>query len=168
MPNSPISHTTRRPADNELYDRGCDLVEAAIEIRQLADDPAAARAVPALLGCVEAALHELGCAVVSLDETSGYAVRTDTMADRMRRGFMNLGLALADAEFASTAARGLAARSIAAASGSRAAGSHRLRSLDAGSDHAVKSSTRDRGRRVRLLRAHEHECGAGLWPPRRR
>jgi hypothetical protein len=46
---------------------------------------------------------------------------------------MNLGLALADAEFASTAARGLAARSVAAASGSRAAGSHRLRSLDAGS-----------------------------------
>jgi hypothetical protein len=77
-------------------------------------------------------LHELGCAVVSLDETSGYAVRTDTMADRMQRGFMNLGLALADAEFASTAARGLA-RSIAAASGSHAAGSHRLRSRDAGS-----------------------------------
>jgi hypothetical protein len=133
MPNSPIPHTTRRPADNELYDRGCDLVEAAMEIRHLADDPAAARAVPALLGCVEAALHELGCAVVSLDETSGYAVRTDTTADRMHRGFMNLGLALADAEFASTAARGLAARSVAAASGSRAAGSHRLRSLDAGS-----------------------------------
>jgi hypothetical protein len=133
MPNSPISHTTKRPADNELYDRGCDLVEAAMEIRHLADDPAAARAVPALLGCLEAAMHELGCAVVSLDETSGYAVRIDTVADRMHRGFMNLGLALADVEFASTAARGLAARSIAPASGSRAAGSHRLRSLDAGS-----------------------------------
>ena len=51
-----------------------------MEIRHLADDPAAARAVPALLGCVEAALHELGRAVVSLDETSGYAVRIDTMA----------------------------------------------------------------------------------------
>jgi hypothetical protein len=81
---------------------------------------------------VEAALHELGCAVVSLDETSGYAVRTDTMADRMRRGFMNLGLALADAEFASTAARGLAARSTAAASARRAAGRHRSQAFDAG------------------------------------
>jgi hypothetical protein len=64
MAYSPLSNTTKRPADNELYDRGCDLVEAAIEIRRLADDPAAARAVPALLGCMEASLHELGCAVV--------------------------------------------------------------------------------------------------------
>ena len=101
-------------------------------IRRLADEPGAERAVPALLGCVEAAMHELGCAAVSLDETSRDEVPAGAVADRMHRGFMNLGLALADAEFASTAARGLAARSIAAASASRGAGGHRSRALDAG------------------------------------
>jgi len=133
MPLSRRSHTSKRPADHELYDRGCDLVEAAMAIRRLADDPGAERAVPALLGCVEAAMHELGCAAVSLDESRSDEAPTDAMADRLHRGLMNLGLALADAEFASTAARGLAARSIAAASASRATGGHRLRSLDAGS-----------------------------------
>jgi hypothetical protein len=43
-----VSH---RAHDNELYDRGCDLVEAAAAIRRLADAPEAARAVPAVLGC---------------------------------------------------------------------------------------------------------------------
>jgi hypothetical protein len=133
MPPAPSLHSSKPPADHELYDRGCDLVEAAMAIRRLAADPRAERAVPALLGCVEAAMHELGCAAVSLDQTSGDEVPEGAVADRMHRGFMNLGLALADAEVASTAARGLAARSIAAASASRAAGSHRLRSLDAGS-----------------------------------
>jgi hypothetical protein len=113
MPTPPSSRTSKRPPDNELYDRGCDLVEAAMAIRRVADEAGAERAVPALLGCMEAALHELGCAAVSLDET-GHGTRTGPVADRMHRGFMNLGLALADAEFASTAARGLAARSNAA------------------------------------------------------
>jgi hypothetical protein len=133
MPLSPSSPTSKRPADHELYDRGCDLVEGAMAIRRLADDPSADRAWPALLGCMEAAMHELGCAAVSMDEASGHEEPAGAVADRMHRGFMNLGLALADAEFASAAARGLAARSIAAASASRAAGGHRLRSLDAGS-----------------------------------
>lgn len=132
MPVAPSLHSSKRPADDELYDRGCDLVEAAMAIRRLAAAPEAERAVPALLGCVEAAMHELGCAAVSLDETSGHEVPSGAMVDRMHRGFMNLGLALADAEIASTAARGLAARSIAAASASRAAGGHRLRSRDVG------------------------------------
>lgn len=110
----PLSHTAKRPADNELYDRGCDLVEAATAIRRLAGDPSAERAVPALLGCIEAALHELGCAAATMDEASGRAVPAGAMADRMHRGFTNLGLALADAELASTAARGLAGRSLAA------------------------------------------------------
>jgi hypothetical protein len=114
MPLSPAFHGSKRPADNELYDRGCDLVEAAMAIRRLADDPGAGRALPALLGCMETALHELGCAAASMDETSGHAMPTEAMADRMHRGFMNLGLALADAELASTAARGLAGRSLAA------------------------------------------------------
>jgi hypothetical protein len=116
MPLSPAFHGSKRPADNELYDRGCDLVEAAMAIRRLADDPGTGRALPAVLGCIEAALHELGCAAASMDETSGQAMPTEAMADRMHRGFMNLGLALADAELAATAARGLAGRSLAAAS----------------------------------------------------
>ena len=112
MPLSPGSQDSKRPADNELYDRGCDLVEAAMAIRRLADDPGAGRALPALLGCMETALHELGCAAASMDEISSRSMPTDAMSDRMQRGFMNLGLALADAELASTAARGLAGRSL--------------------------------------------------------
>jgi hypothetical protein len=90
MPDSPVSHTTKRPPEHELYDRGCELVEAAIAIRRLADDPGAVRAVPALLGCVEAAMHELGCAALSLDETSRDEVPMGAMADRLHRGFMTL------------------------------------------------------------------------------
>jgi S-methylmethionine-dependent homocysteine/selenocysteine methylase len=112
LPLSPVSQASKRPADNELYDRGCDLVEAAMAIRRLADDPAAGRALPALLGCMETALHELGCAAASMDETSSQSMPTNPMADRMHRGFMNLGLELADAELASTAARRLAPRSL--------------------------------------------------------
>jgi hypothetical protein len=119
MPFSPVSEGSKRPADNELYDRGCDLVEAAMAIRRVAQDPGAGRALPALLGCIETALHELGCAAASMDEISSHSIRTDAMADRMHRGFMNLGLALADAELASTAARGLAGRSLAAARSGR-------------------------------------------------
>jgi hypothetical protein len=121
MSLSPVSQASKRPADNDLYDRGCELVEAATAIRRLADDPEAGRAVPALLGCIEAALHELGCAAASFDEISRHAMATEAMADRMHRGFMNLGLALADAELASTAARGLAGRSVAFASRGRSA-----------------------------------------------
>jgi hypothetical protein len=115
MPLPPATGASKRPADNELYDRGCDLVEAAMAIRRLADDPTAGRALPAVLGCIEAALHELGCAVSSFDETSTRAIPSEAMADRMHRGFMNLGLMLADAELAATAARGLAGRSLALA-----------------------------------------------------
>jgi hypothetical protein len=46
----------------------------------------------------------------------------------MHRGFMNLGLALADAEFAASAARGLAGRRLAAAPAVPGRG---LRSIDA-------------------------------------
>jgi hypothetical protein len=61
-------------------------------------------------------------------------VRSGALVDRMHRGYVNLGLALADAEFASTAARGLAARSIAAPTARRAAGRHRLQTLHMGSE----------------------------------
>jgi hypothetical protein len=115
--------TTRAP-DNELYDRGCDLVEAATAIRRVADAPEAARAVPAVLGCIEAALRELFWAAAALEETSARTVEqssgcTDSKAkrrsERMQHGYANLQIALADAERASAAARSLAGRALAAA-----------------------------------------------------
>jgi hypothetical protein len=113
-----------RPPDNELYDRGCDLVEAAAAIRGLADAPEAARAVPAVLGCIEAAMHELFWAAASLEETTARSIgegsgdcttpRTKLRSDRMQHGYVNLQDALADAERASAAARALAGRVLAA------------------------------------------------------
>lgn len=100
-------------------------------IRRLAGDPGAERAVPALLGCIEAALHELACAATSLDETGSHRSWTGVRADRMHRGFMNLGLALADAEFASSAARGLTGRPLGASPASPTDRGHGLRSIDA-------------------------------------
>jgi hypothetical protein len=127
---APRSQGRKRPADNELYDRGCDLVEAAMAIRRLSEDPSAARAIPALLGCIESALHELGCAVSSLDEISSNARVPQEITERMHRGFMNLGLAMADAELASTAARGLAERTVVAATQARVPQLNGLRSFD--------------------------------------
>jgi hypothetical protein len=114
---------TRSP-DNELYDRGCDLVEAAMAIRRVADAPEAVRAVPAVLGCIEAALRELLWATAALEETSARTVNqrsgcTDSSAkprsERMQLGYANLQTALADAERASAAARSLAGRALGAA-----------------------------------------------------
>lgn len=114
-----------RAPDNELYDRGCDLVEAAAAIRRVADAPEATRAVPAVLGCIEAALRELLWAAASLEETSARTVAqsssddTDSQgarqAERMQLGYANLQIALADAERASAAARALAGRALATA-----------------------------------------------------
>jgi hypothetical protein len=115
---------TRRDADNELYERGCDLVEAAAAIHRVAESPRAAPAIPAFLGCVEAALHELSCTAVAMQQTSGSLQasadpRMHAVTDRMHRGFANLNAALADAEAASRAARPLAARTVVAAAGLR-------------------------------------------------
>jgi hypothetical protein len=115
MHASAVSAHSLRSADNELYDRGCDLVEAAAAIRQLAGEPCAARAVPAVVGCLEAALRELSDACVEMAETTERAAATstaDAVAQRMRRGFANLELALLDARWAARAARSLAARSL--------------------------------------------------------
>jgi len=124
MQSSVISSRSARPPDNELYDRGCDLVQAAASIRQLAADPRAVRAVPAMLGCLEAALGELRGACTVMEQTTDLAVdaheqhggkaRWRALAERMRRGFANLEQALKDAEGAATAARALAARSLGA------------------------------------------------------
>jgi len=122
MHHTVVSAPSSRPPDNELYDRGCDLVEAAAAIRRLASDPRAARAVPAVLGCLEAALHELRGACPVMERTthcvarerSGPDDRLGAMVGRMRRGFTNLERALDDAADAATATRPLTARSLGA------------------------------------------------------
>jgi hypothetical protein len=124
MHQTVVSSLPTRPPDNELYDRGCDLVEAAAAIRRLAADPRAARAMPAVLGCIEAALHELRDACPAMERTTDRVSRERlgpepndrlrAVTDRMRRGFDNLECALDDAEVAATATRSLAARSLGA------------------------------------------------------
>lgn len=124
-----------RTADNELYDSGCDLVEAAAAIRRVSGADEAARAVPAVLGCIESALHELLWATAALEETTTRSVagRTGQCADprmqprseRMQQGYANLQAALADAERASAAARSLAVRALVAAGATGAPHSRR-------------------------------------------
>src|SRR4051794_26236460 len=65
---SPTSRHVARAPDNELYDRGADLVEAAMAIRRVAGSPDASGAVPAVLGCIESALEELDGATVALQQ----------------------------------------------------------------------------------------------------
>ena len=114
----------RRDADNELYDRGCDLVGAAEAIHRVAGDAHAVPAVPAFLGCLETALHELSRAAAAIQENSE-SLQTSTdprlsdVNERMRRGLTNLNTALVDAEAASHVARSLAARRVLAAAGLR-------------------------------------------------
>jgi hypothetical protein len=117
--------TSTRAPDNELYDRGCDLVQAAAAIRRHAAATEAARAVPAVLGCIEAALHELLWASAALEGTTVRSVagrdarcadpRLQPRSERMQQGYANLQGALADAERASAAARSLAGRALVAA-----------------------------------------------------
>jgi hypothetical protein len=124
MHSTVVSSLSTRPPDNELYDRGCDVVEAAASIRRLAADPRGARALPAVLGCLEAALHELRGACPAMEQTtdsvtrererSGRNDRRWAVADRMHRGFTQLERALSDAEVAASATRSLAARSLGA------------------------------------------------------
>jgi hypothetical protein len=120
MDHTIVPALSRRPPDNELYDRGCDLVEAAAAIRRLAADPRAAPAMPAALGCLEAALHELRGACPAMERTTASAGRerpapadrAGAVTGRMRRGFTNLERALADAGAAAAATRALTARSL--------------------------------------------------------
>jgi hypothetical protein len=116
-----MSHTvaqsaSRRDADNELYDFGCNLLDAAAEICRAAANPEAAPAVPALLGCVEAALYELSCASAALQQANAQRpelrgdARSRAIAARLERGYTNLSVALEDARAAARAARSLAAR----------------------------------------------------------
>jgi hypothetical protein len=77
MHASVATKPTSRSADNELFDQGCDLVAAASAIRQAAGAPEAARAVPAVLGCIESALQELMWAAAALEQTTADLVEQD-------------------------------------------------------------------------------------------
>jgi hypothetical protein len=118
---SPTSEPLARAPDNELYDRGADLVEAAMAIRRVAGSPRASRAVPAVLGCIESALRELEEATAALEQTIAEATsathsvgdeRAVRIADRMHRGYANLQEALFDAHAAAAAARSLTSRAL--------------------------------------------------------
>jgi hypothetical protein len=124
-----------RSPDNELYDRGCDLVAAATAIRLVAGSPHAARAVPAVLGCIEAAMRELAEATAGLETTTDEAAgvrashcRSNGLpprSERMHRGYANLRQALEDAERAAAAARPLAGRVLAPINTTRSGGRRR-------------------------------------------
>lgn len=104
--------TPARDAVNDLYDHGCDLVDAAVELHAGADAPGAARAVPAVTGCLESALRELAVAAAGLERAAMADDASSSPGRRARRrqGFANLEVALQDAADAAAAARALAAR----------------------------------------------------------
>ena len=110
-----------RAPDNELYDRGADLVEAAMAIRRVAGSPEASRAVPAVLGCIESALQELVMASAALEQAMVEVAsttpgcldrRTRRVVERMQHGYENLEVALFDAQAAAAAARSLTSRAL--------------------------------------------------------
>jgi hypothetical protein len=91
-------------------------VQAATAIRRGIDHTGAARAVPALFGCIEATLQELSralCGLQAANEQHGELAvdpRIRAIVDRLQKGYTYLRAALDDAEAASGAARALAAR----------------------------------------------------------
>jgi hypothetical protein len=77
---------------------------------------------PAVLGCLEASLHELLAAATALEQISAQTIGaaspggaqpdTDDAVNRMHRGYDNLQQALVDAARAPSAARALTARAL--------------------------------------------------------
>jgi hypothetical protein len=102
----------RRAPENELYDHACELVDAAAAIRRAAADPASADAVPALLGCLEAALRDLVLLADELEQTA--AGHADRYHGRAGQGYRNLRVALDDAAGTAHIAQALAARAASA------------------------------------------------------
>jgi hypothetical protein len=100
-----------RTAENELYERACELVEAAEGIRRSSEARASAVAVPAALACMQDAIANLARACVAL-ERAVQGPADDDRIERMHRGFANLAAALDDAQRAGGAARALAARAL--------------------------------------------------------
>jgi hypothetical protein len=119
-----------RDAVNELYDRGCDLVEAATAMRRAAGAADAARAAPAILACFETALVEMVATTAALERVTDHAVSEraiDTDAEwherhaRMRIGFSHLHRGLRDARDLAIAARMRTSRALAGAGVTRPA-----------------------------------------------
>ncbi|HEX8086983.1 MAG TPA: hypothetical protein VF529_22055 [Solirubrobacteraceae bacterium] len=113
---------TDRDPVNELYDRGCDLVEAAAAIRRAAGTDDVARAAPAVLGCIETALEELAAAAGALGSVTHRALceeatpRGRDSADRrafLHSGFSRLESALREAREVAAGARARAAFALA-------------------------------------------------------
>ena len=106
---------TRRAPDIELYDHACELLEATAAIRRAVADPESTDAVPALLGCVEAALRDLAFVADKLERAThanGAAIAAKHRA-RAAHGHRNLQVALCDAKIAARVAQALAARAAA-------------------------------------------------------
>jgi hypothetical protein len=119
-PPSPSAYFTL----DDIYDRACDLVEATARMRRAAATLQDAQVAPALLNCIEAALHDLAWTAAALDATSIRSTaanrrgpadpRGPVLVERMQRGWRNLQQTLMDAERAAAAARPLVARALAA------------------------------------------------------
>jgi hypothetical protein len=88
----------RTSPDLEVYDRACDLIEAAAGLRRAAAALESGEVTPAVLGCVEAALRDLRCATTLLERASA-----------RHRGYADLRGALASAAHAASEARALTA-----------------------------------------------------------
>ncbi|HEV2813990.1 MAG TPA: hypothetical protein VGW10_12130 [Solirubrobacteraceae bacterium] len=114
---------------NELYDRGCELVEAATAMRRAAAAADVARAAPAVLSCFETALDEMVDTSAALERVTHQAVSErgiDTDAEwherhaRMRSGFSHLHRSLRDARDLAAAARTRTSRALTGAGLTRA------------------------------------------------
>jgi hypothetical protein len=64
------SANNNRQADNELYDRACDLLLAAQELRTATAQPDAALALAASVGCLEETLAAMADSAAQLDALS--------------------------------------------------------------------------------------------------
>jgi hypothetical protein len=108
-PTTDARSLNHRDLVNEVYDRGCDLVEAAMAIRRVAAADIG-RAVPALLGCVESALDELASASARLGTPlESYTQRPPEAS----AGLDELSDALIDARDRASAAREAVSRAAA-------------------------------------------------------
>ena len=84
-----------------LYDRACDLLLAAQEMRRCSGKPGIAEAIPATLGCIGAVAEELAVSATGLAEELG---RTEALADpvleALERVIEHLLLAAAECDVA--------------------------------------------------------------------
>ena len=118
--------TVRRDPANELYDRACDLLEAARELHLAAARAGNVEAIAATLGCAEAALGELAETYRVLHEVSDVMLRRRGVAgggQHLEAGarFAGAVAALDRARMASDAARAAVGPSLAELAGSRLA-----------------------------------------------